>query len=301
MTFAHTINDKFLRRMGVRLVRRSTWKAWEQSYEEQRRRELLATSFLTQKRIVELATLLVPQKALEFSKIRLGGPNDGGYVCLNDFDKIELAFSFGIGDDLSWDVDIANKDILVHQFDHTVESPQKSHANCQFQRKRIVPTKCGLNEESILSLWARYLQNTQASAILKMDVENDEWDILLETPSYVLNSFSQIICEFHSFSLVTKQEWYERAYAVFKKLSLQFATVHVHGNNALPWVNLGNVPFPELLEVTYASRIRYSFELSNEVFPTSLDAPNIPEKPDLCLGRFVFSSQSIKDPGIMRI
>ena len=175
------------------------------------------------------------------------------------------------------------------------------HTNVQFRQKRIVPSKCCPDEESISSLWMQYLQNTQASAILKMDVENDEWDILFETPSHVLSSFSQIICEFHSFGSVVKQDWYERAYAVLKKLDLQFAVVHVHGNNALPWVALGNVPFPEILEVTYASRARYLFERSNEVFPTALDAPNLPDRPDFYLGCFVFSNPPGRElPKIVR-
>ena len=287
--FAHILNDRILRPMGLRLTRA---RDWGKSNEEQRRPELLARSFLAQRRILELANLLVPHKALERSKIRLGGTNDGGYVCLNDFEKIDLAFSFGIGDDVSWDVDVAKKGIFVHQFDNSIETPRNFYTNIQFWRKRIVPSKRAPNEESISSLWSRYLQNTRASALLKMDVEHDEWDILFETPSHVLNSFSQIICEFHFFSSIDNQEWFERAYAVLKKLDLHFAVVHVHGNNAWPLVNLGSVPFPELLEVTYASRTRYLFELSNEIFPTSLDAPNLPERPDLCLGGFVFSIPS---------
>jgi hypothetical protein len=287
MPFAQMINDRILRRVDLRLTSAT---AWEERNIEQRCRESLATSFIAQERILELAGLLVPHRATGYSKIRLGGPNDGGYVCLNDFDKIAMAFSFGIGDDVSWDVDIADRDILVHQFDHTIKSPTISHRNFQFNQKRVAPIKSAPNEESISSLWSQYLQNTQESVILKMDVEDDEWDILFETPSHVLSSFAQIICEFHSFSSIPNQKWYERAYTVLKKLDLHFAVVHLHGNNALPWVNVGGVPFPELLEVTYASRMRYSFGPSEELFPTPLDAPNIPEKPDLYLGRFVLSS-----------
>jgi hypothetical protein len=290
MTITDMINDGILRSIGLRLAPAPVWETWKKSNEQQQRRKLTASSFLVQKRILELANFLVPRRALGYSKVRLGGANDGGYVCLDDFDKIDLAFSFGIGDDISWDIDVANKDIFVHQFDHAVDCPQNFHANCQFQRKRIVPVKCDPNEESISSLWTRYLQNTRASAILKMDVEHDEWNILFETPGEILSGFSQIVCEFHSFSSVADQEWYDRAYAVLKRLNLHFAVVHVHGNNALPWADLGNVPFPELLEVTYASRLSYSFELSNELFPTSLDAANIPERPDLYLGRFMFQN-----------
>src|SRR5262245_1489998 len=120
MNLSHIINDRILHRIGLRLTRAPDL---EKSDGERRRRELLATSSLAQKRLLKLADLLVPHRALDHSKIRLGGTNDGGYVCLNDFDKIDVAFSFGIGNDISWDVEIANKDIFVRQFDHTIEPP----------------------------------------------------------------------------------------------------------------------------------------------------------------------------------
>ena len=93
MNFAHTINNRILHRIGLRLARAP---AWEESKKEQRRRELLVTSSLAQERLLKLADLLVPHRALNQSKVRLGGTNDGGYVCLNDFDRVDLAFSFGI-------------------------------------------------------------------------------------------------------------------------------------------------------------------------------------------------------------
>jgi hypothetical protein len=92
-------------------------------------------------------------------------------------------------------------------------------------------------------------------------------------------------------------DWYRRALTVLKTLDENFAVVHVHANNALPWANIGNVPFPELLEVTYASRLPYSFKLAEELFPTSLDSPNLPEMPDLYLGRFVFPERPATDTG----
>jgi hypothetical protein len=82
---------------------------------------------------------------------------------------------------------------------------------------------------------------------------------------------------------------------VLEKLNRGFAVVHVHGNNTRPWDDLGGVPFPQLLEVTYASRKRYKFEPNHEVFPTWLDAPNDPNKPDMFLGRFVFPERHLRE------
>jgi len=75
---------------------------------------------------------------------------------------------------------------------------------------------------------------------------------------------------------------------VFEKLAKDFAVVHVHGNNVVPFVAIDNVPTPQIIEITYANRHRYSFQECKEVFPTALDSPNIPGRSDLFLGRFAF-------------
>jgi hypothetical protein len=79
-----------------------------------------------------------------------------------------------------------------------------------------------------------------------------------------------------------------RARRVFEKLARHFAPIHVHGNNCGGIANLCNIPVPEYLEVTFASRARYSFAGSDETFPTRLDAPNAPTIPSIVLGAFRF-------------
>jgi hypothetical protein len=240
---------------------------------------------------------LAPQHAVGQSKVRLGSKYDGGYICLDDFDGITTAFSLGIDQNDDWDVEIAGKGIVVHQFDHFVDQPPHVHPNCHFHKKRIVPRDDGTaNTETIAHLVEKYTRGGDVSLILKIDIENDEWQVFAETTRDHLAKFSQVICEYHLFSAVTDDVWYQRALHVLEKINRDFAVVHVHGNNTVPennmspWANVVSVPFPELLEVTYASRKRYKFEPSQDVFPTHLDAPNDPTKPDMFLGRFIFQS-----------
>jgi hypothetical protein len=282
MTFARIVNDRILALFNLRLTRASTWRKLE---DEQRRLESLARSALARARILQLASVLVPKKAVGQSKVRLGSKCDGGYVCLDDFDGITAAFSFGVAENDDWDVDVADRGIVVYQFDHTVESPPHRHANFRFQKKKIVPIKDGASDaESISSLLTQHVSGGMASAILKIDVEHDEWQIFLSTSNDDLRKFSQIICEFHGFSEIDNDTWYDRARTVLEKLHQDFEIVHVHGNNCSRLIAIGNIPFPELLEVTYASRSRYTFEPADEIFPTQLDAPNEPNRPDLELG-----------------
>ena len=46
--------------------------------------------------------------------------------------------------------------------------------------------------------------------------------------------------------------------------------------------------FPEVLEVTYGCRAKYTFTDCDDVFPGPLDSPNWPAAADYGLGKFVY-------------
>ena len=72
------------------------------------------TTFLSadlQKQIRFLLQLLRPVKIDEFNKIRVGSEFDGGYVQLDDYERLSLALSLGIGANDDWDLATARKGI----------------------------------------------------------------------------------------------------------------------------------------------------------------------------------------------
>ena len=93
------------------------------------------------------------------------------------------------------------------------------------------------------------------------------------TSAATLDVFTQVLAELHGFNNVLDDDWFEQALAVLAKLNEKFAVVHVHANNYRPLLAIGNVLFPEVLEVTYASRAKYSFTDCDEVFPGRSTAP----------------------------
>jgi hypothetical protein len=238
-------------------------------------------------RVSSLGRLLRPQQAHGFRKVRLGGAHDGGYICLDDFNDIAGAVSFGVGEDASWDKDVADRGIIVYQYDHTVAAAPILHANFRFKQRKI-EAKANSECDSIESVLADNGLTRLASVILKIDIEHAEWDTFAATPNDVLDKFSQVICEFHGFDRITEDQWFERARNVLGKLNDKFAVVHVHSNNSAPLLVIGNFLFPQVLEVTYANKIKYTFNEFDETFPGILDAPNWPLAPDHNLGRFIY-------------
>jgi hypothetical protein len=240
-----------------------------------------------QEEILAVLRLLEPRKANDYKKIRVGTAGDGGYVQLDDFAGISHALSFGVGDNDDWDVAMAKTGIAVEQFDHTVARAPSTHPLLRFHRK-MISVHAGPQTATLSDLVAEHSRRVAPDLILKMDIENSEWDIFDRTDETVLVKFAQILCEFHNLSLLMNRRFRSRARRVFEKLARHFAPIHVHGNNCGRIANLCNIPVPEYLEVTFASRIRYSFADSDEKFPTPLDAPNAPAIPSIVLGTFRF-------------
>lgn len=239
-------------------------------------------------RILSLAKLLQPHAAAGQDKVRVGRKGDGGYVMISDFKDIGGALSFGVGDDISWDLDIAARGIQVHQFDHSIDAPPETHSSIVFHRTKVqgLPNGEGETLESIL---ANTAVDPTRDWILKIDIEDDEWAVFDATPDAALRRLKQIVCEFHNFQYVAiDQQRYERCLSVLRKLVRLFDVVHVHANNHSPMVMIGGVPFPDVIEVTFASREHYKFHVTDEIFPTPLDSPNKSTVEDYFLGRFAF-------------
>lgn len=245
-----------------------------------------------QEKILAFVGMLEPKAAVGCDKIRLGRNFDGGYIFLDDFTAVDVALSFGVSDDASWDLDVARRNIRVHQFDHTINRAPSEHPHITFHKTAIGPEDAQ-NCVSLDTLALRYLLRARC-ALLKIDIEGNEWPVFNAASVETLGKFSQIACEFHGFNLLTSADRYRFMVRVIAKLKSVFQVVHVHGNNAGPLVNLGGLVLPNLLEVTFANRRHYRFAETNEVFPTPLDQPNLPQFPDLDLGRFKFSPTSVQ-------
>lgn len=233
-----------------------------------------------------VARAFEPKRVVGFSKIRLGRAFDGGYVLLDDFAGVGAALSCGISDDATWDLEIAKRGIPVHQFDHTIEKGPIDHPLLTFHKQRVAAADAP-GTLCLDSMAEQFLPGC-GRAILKIDIEGDEWQAFSTVSAETLGKFSQIICEFHGLYYAAHPTWHKRFVAVLSKLRALFEVVHVHGNNAGPFANIANVILPCVLEITLASRSCYQFAQSNEVFPTALDQPNLPSQPEMRLGCFRF-------------
>jgi hypothetical protein len=252
---------------------------------DHRRRQMATPT--DQAAVVGLMSCLTPRRAVGVRKLRMGGEGDGGYVMLDDFAGIGGALSFGIGPDCSWDAAVAERGIPVHQYDHTVEGPPTPHPGFRFFRTAI-GAQPGEGCESLDSATARLAAPGAGRLLLKADIEGAEWEMFDAATEAELARFSQIVVEFHHLHRVLDTAWRARAERVLRKLRTRFEVVHVHGNNAGPHALIGQVPVPDIFEVSYVNSAIYRCEDTDEIFPTPLDRPSVPGRAELFLGSMRF-------------
>ncbi|WP_291343715.1 hypothetical protein [Acidiphilium sp. 20-67-58] len=236
-----------------------------------------------------ILSLLTPSAVVGRSKIRLGDEGDGGYVVLDHLAPAGICLSLGVGDNVSFDLALAERGYDVLQYDHTITGPPISHERFRFHRIGIsdrLPSREGF--QSVTEVLETHNLRRREDLILKMDIEGSEWGAIpLMTPEDLAH-FNQICIEFHNLGQLTRPIFAEMAAAVFRHLRQTHIAIHVHGNNYRPMHNVLGIPVPDVLEITLVRRRSYEFLPSTEIFPTVIDYPNKPEIPDLFLGNFRF-------------
>lgn len=203
---------------------------------------------------------------------RIGGEADGGYV----MDKLQsgsLAYSIGIGDEISWDAEMAKIGFDIYMYDFTVDSLPFSNERFHFKKKGITgkrsddPAFCTLFE----ALQANGHMNEE-HMILKMDIEGAEWEVFENEREDVLEKFDQLVFEIHNLSKPDKWEYYAKC---LERLRLTHELVHVHANNVCKFLWIDGLKFADCMELTYVKKENRDFFDSNVTLPSNLDRPNI--------------------------
>ncbi len=232
----------------------------------------------------ELKESLKIKKVKDYPLVRVGLQNrDGGYVMLNDFASGEIAYSFGICNDVSWDTVMAELGYNIFMYDHTIERLPYDREEFHFFKEGI----SGIDEEAAPLKSLKYYINKNGhiktkNMILKMDVEGAEWDFLETVDARLLKQFDQIVFEFHEI-VQTKRE--DKIIKLLNKLNKTHQLIHLHGNNSGYIVKIGDTCFPNVLEATYVNKDKYETTDCEELtLPINLDAPNDIGRPDIILG-----------------
>lgn len=287
-----------LKREGLALVRLpgGSWRSrYERCLEETLNVRYLGFSPPHGEAAARFWSLVAPKDAQGRGFVRLGRENDGGYVMLDAFSPEQIAYSFGINDDVSFDLDLARRGMQVWMYDHTIEALPEEHPLFRFSPRGVRGAR---EEDENLATFQSLLEENghaaHADIILKMDVEGAEWDALAALPEASLANMAQIALELHNLHrLAEGGEDAARMFHVLEKLRLHHEVVHIHPNNNGSLHVIGGYPVPEVLEITYARRRDHSFIPCSRAFPCDLDSPNNGGLAEIILSRHIYPPSTV--------
>ena len=209
-----------------------------------------------------LYKFLVPKKVRGKNRVLIGPQKDGGYVLLDDFANIKIAYSFGIDGEIEFDNALAQRDIDVYMYDHTINF-------LPYNRPKFHWKKIGLSGNYERNRRLKTLEEilkdnghlNEKNMILKIDIEYNEWNALLNTPTKILKQFKYIVIEYH---FKNDMDLY---YKVLKKLLQTHEIFYLHCNNCGGMITFGNFTMCFALEVSYIIKEGNKFDKDDSTYP----------------------------------
>lgn len=233
--------------------------------------------------VEEIMDLLRPHSIDRQAKVRIGAMHDGGYVVPEIVYQSNLLISIGVGDEVSFDLDLANRGTQVFQFDHTIAKPPATHHNMHFVHKGWGTRETGSgNLLSLRQIAASADWTTAVHPVLKFDIEGAEWDCLLATECNDFERFEIIVGEFHNLEAIARSDGYKLVRGALSKLFERHKLIHLHANNNASVYSIHGMQVPSVVELTFFRQdCGVLTEYSDEPIPGRLDRPNNGVFPDI--------------------
>lgn len=229
--------------------------------------------------------------------IRIGSNFDGGYVMANSFDDIETVISLGVGNNVDAELYFAKIGKSVLLYDGTVKRLPKNHKNFLFKSQNVygkaMPSDSSykwVNIDQELELIMGHqkekvsleVNRNTINAILMVDIEGFEYDVLLSIPSRFMERFQQITVEFHGLHQNLCRPANPLLQTILKLMETH-ELISVHGNNFGGCINYKEQDFPDVIETTWINRLFAQTEPTTNSLDTRLYAPNNPRQKEIFL------------------
>lgn len=216
-----------------------------------------------------------------FELIRLGPDTDGGYLVPDDLDGIAAVFSPGVGRSCGFEVDCINRGMRAFLADGSIDESPCQHPALSFQKAFIGAATIG--DTLTLSDWIEASAVPPAAdLLLQMDIEGAEFEVLRDLPTADLRRFRILVVEFHRLQRLWQPQFLSSTAAMFSRLLVTHACVHLHPNNCCGVHAAHGIEIPRTMEFTFLRRDRVTCGGPAPRFPHPLDRDNVP-KPTLPL------------------
>jgi hypothetical protein len=225
---------------------------------------------------------------LGYDLIRIGPPNDGGYLIPNILNIITSCLSPGVGHTSSFEKDLLEQGIKSYLLDHTIDKDSDIVKEFDFTKKKL-NNYSDANNISLEEFY-KFKLKEEDRPLLQMDIEGDEYLNILATNNEILNKFEIMIIEFHYLERVANEEIYKLYDKTIKKILNNFDVCHIHPNNGPRTFKITKkLKIPQILEVTFLNKRHSKYKKIVSSLPHPLDSKCDKSKPELVLDKFFFN------------
>lgn len=236
----------------------------------------------------KLIRCLTPMRS-QFELIRIGDEYDGGYLLPDDLEGVDACYSPGVGSITGFEEELARRNIKSHLLDGTLKEMPQLDSLQTFEFK-LLKSYSSRNSYT-LKQWLDRNEEKSENLILQMDIEGDEYSVILSTENVTLRCFRILVIEFHSLDLLIGRNTFNYLSSCFRKILKDFEVVHIHPNNASKIYRFANFEIPSTMEFTFLRRDRSTFDHQSNQFPHLFDKPNIKNRAETPLPKCWYNEQ----------
>ena len=220
--------------------------------------------------------------------VRVGPSTDGGYLLPNDLNGVNYCFSPGVAASSYFEKDLASRGMQIFLADKSVEEPAVKSDSFSFIKKFI--SSQNSEEEGLITMnsWVQeqlpeFVNDPSSEAILQMDIEGCEYEVLHNISGKLLKKFRIVIIELHKLHQLADRFSFSLIAPALRKLLQSHSVVHIHPNNNRRVLRIHGVEIPATMEFTFLRKDRLVRGGQISSYPHPLDAKCVPDKRDLIL------------------
>jgi|694.fasta_scaffold33079_1 hypothetical protein len=231
---------------------------------------LLSFPILREKKLLEFLYRFRPYET-NYQLVRLGEVGDGGYLIPDDLGGNVTCITAGVGEQVGFEFDLAQRGVNCYMADYSVEHPPLSHKKFHFKKKFI-----GTKNDQVYLKFKDYFDEfnkPHEDYILKIDIEGDEYKILPLIEEEDLARMRIIILELHHFTNIITPMGYNLIEMIMNRLQKNHTIVHIHPNSYSPCIKFSKkIELYDLLEITFLRNDRITEKKEQLIFPHPLDS-----------------------------
>ena len=227
-------------------------------------------------KIKRILSKLTPYK-ISNQIIRLGENNDGGYLIPDDLKDVEHCYTAGVGNLTKFEKDLYEN----YKIKSTLADPAEINAKILPENSLFINKKVSIYD-SDKTISINNFVNSEKDIILKIDIEREEYENLLNITDNHLKNTRVLILELHDLRNLRSDFFASLFEKILDRLNIFFYICHLHPNNSGKVKKIANFKIPDMLEITLLNKNRFENNPKEIAqIPHSLDQKIDPSKNEI--------------------